>query len=1722
MSSADDAGVDVTSDAPPSPSKTLPHIDLPPPNPKDRRNSASRLSLKSLPEEYEASPDGNPSRELSPSARGRGPHDAEALEAHRKAIQSWSEEFKVQLAANGGADEEEEEQEGGGEGDFDNAEEAQALLDFAEAIEHSGEDVLKGMGVDVEALLGAHTVAGVVSGFKNAAQRSELLRVRAGLRRLEELRQDCRDKARVSVDARERHANADKSLGEMKSKIQALQAEVDELNARDRYGNLAAIKSNEKRIAQTKELVEKQEKMVAEEAEVAYLAEREKGLADADLAREESEEAELLRSEERMRQEEGHLSEYKMVRATQELQRRDHKRSTQVAALADKVAEEKAFVAKSVDAALLGRARAVERLRSKTGVIAYEAEVVMQYKQQAREKRKAALLGLRQSMVDVKDSIQGANARRAEQAAAEEKRRSEEAKKILAAAGNPHAVWRQREFEKRLDAERQRRAQARKDREKDLIVRFVAEAERRERAAHQRAIDREYEKKFQQEMGVEASHARVRHYLESRTIGGRDVIDPTGTLREIHGSQHTVLKDWSFGLGLKPRDDVINKVAAQYPDVGPIETLLPKMQAAAATKDVKTSAEAQMLAARSAAAEMHPSMNLAPFQETASVPEFAGLWAQEGAAGVEGGRRLKLTKLEVKMMEEARKKQKENIVQPQVVWGRTFKGAAFISEPSCIEIKDFDVGKSYTRTFTLTNVSFTFNSFKLLELPDAVKDFFSLKYTPPGAISAGISCPLHLTFSPLVNEDITASIPFLAETGPFSIPVSCLRKRAALRAVHPKMSFNIIFGETKTINLVIENSGALEVNFTVKEMVSETSGLPPPPLPNSDPDDQPAAPPVEFAATKNEMLTYEANGSCSGYSKSNVALHFAPTCATAFNVPLLIEFAAVAGLQPPPLRVLVACVAGDVPIYLPDDTIDMRTCLFGETYRHVVVAHNRSSTSFKAAPKIPPELRGALEFSPKMGFVQGGESFNFQIKFEPTQQLLQQCKKYLKHRDDLIRAAAAAAAEEKGEDAEAAAAAADPSALQWAHVAHEIQVPLQLDVPEQAAPVFYMLRARLSEIDIVISPSSVDFGKVVVGAGATATVAITNRCCQPQRVGVQSLPKNVSLAPNEGFLSLLPGETRSLSVTYTTPATTELDSSLTITTSLSSIIKRSLRLFGRGSDPSLALSTSSVTFAATSIGDVSSSSVNATNTTKKPLTFQIYVPADSGLFINPVVATLEAGGTVRLQIDYTPRQDAAAQQHYNLCCGVSQDTSSADTPSYPLPAQDAPLLISETFSVAPQPQQAEAEPFSFHRNWRLPVFIQGETSAAPIFIGVCLTAIAPQFTVEFDQGGASAELDMSDAPIGQEIIRIIRIKSAMLPGTPPLQITATGLDPIGPLSLVKVLRELPQGETLSISLSFKPKEEARYNETLRLQAGVCGTSIAITGRGVCPKFTLEPTTPAIDMGDVLVGEEGTAQLKLTNTVSFALQYSIVVQNIGRGNATGTQPFDAIPADAVVPQSSFKDIQVSFRPDDESLFYSCALEVVVPNQKEKSIYTLLGRCWAQAMYCRLPVTLSDALPSLLSRTLGPGAAVGAGGIDRFDPPAQAGTTKTLRLVVGDNTGAAAASEVVVGNCGAKDPGEFAFDVPADAKALGFTAEPGSGTVPAGQKASVQIKFAPPAGAGDSVGRWVEGRITCTLKKGTPAPAAADGLKVIIVARAFMSARSMGAAAPVAEAAPAKKK
>jgi len=78
----------------------------------------------------------------------------------------------------------------------------------------------------------------------------------------------------------------------------------------------------------------------------------------------------------------------------------------------------------------------------------------------------------------------------------------------------------------------------------------------------------------------------------------------------------------------------------------------------------------------------------------------------------------------------------------------------------------------------MTNVSFSFNSFKLLPLHDSIKDFFHIQYTPSGRMSAGLSTTITITFTPQLNQDINGVLPLLSETGIINIPLVCTCKKA--------------------------------------------------------------------------------------------------------------------------------------------------------------------------------------------------------------------------------------------------------------------------------------------------------------------------------------------------------------------------------------------------------------------------------------------------------------------------------------------------------------------------------------------------------------------------------------------------------------------------------------------------------------------------------------------------------------------------------------------------------------------------------------------------------------------------------------------------------------------------------------------------------------------------------------------------------------------------------
>ena len=167
-------------------------------------------------------------------------------------------------------------------------------------------------------------------------------------------------------------------------------------------------------------------------------------------------------------------------------------------------------------------------------------------------------------------------------------------------------------------------------------------------------------------------------------------------------------------------------------------------------------------------------------------------------------------------MDEALQKLKDNIVKPQKVCGKEFKGPSFISSPPIIEFIDFQPDQTYTLKITLTNISYSFNSYKILPINKEFRDFFLIEYTPAGRMSAGLSSIVTITFNPKINADINSELPLLTETGDVVIPIKCTCKKAIVSSKSESVAFGEVFyGDSATANYTIENTGALGTDFKI-------------------------------------------------------------------------------------------------------------------------------------------------------------------------------------------------------------------------------------------------------------------------------------------------------------------------------------------------------------------------------------------------------------------------------------------------------------------------------------------------------------------------------------------------------------------------------------------------------------------------------------------------------------------------------------------------------------------------------------------------------------------------------------------------------------------------------------------------------------------------------------------------------------------------------------------
>eukprot|EP00750_Incisomonas_marina_P000297 INCI10223.1.p1 GENE.INCI10223.1~~INCI10223.1.p1 ORF type:complete len:1773 (-),score=361.95 INCI10223.1:537-5855(-) len=1310
------------------------------------------------------------------------------------------------------------------------------------------------------------------------------------------------------------------------------------------------------------------------------------------------------------------------------------------------------------------------------------AETLEQLQHEQLESRAQAVVSLKKNLDREYHKIAGRNAKVARREAALQQREKAEHEQILREGRNPYEVFRRRrllEEQQRKEQELDIRIRDKKMAIADRMLRDDAFLRKREKTL---AAEREYEQSYKTSLKRSHQDKKVEAYMKSVTKSGVSMVDPTGRTFRLEPSKLTTIKTNKFGLGGADRDVIKNLQHSRRAlrDVEPARILLKNNRPTSADSSLPTADDSDDEAPTrveqddrdsgsgmdededltasdkrldpaastiygSAMASLFKKAPLPRFEDSAGASNnqrphtSPGPGAQSSpapaTAGTSGGvqgdansvRNNKLVTRELSVLEKrmvtgALAKQRENLVSKQVVWGKEFTGRAFLSKPDVIEFKDFVVGQKMRRSIVLTNVSYSFNTFKLLDLPDDVRDFFHIKYSRPGRMSAGMTCTLQITFHPKTQLDIHSELPLLAQTGPFSIPIICLAKKAKpVLDSHSVFLEDVITAESETRVLTLENRGALDTDFEIVPRGNRAEdafrGR------GDEVEDQDAIPPEHLA-----MLSFPTSGTVRSRKQRSLTFTFSPTEApVAFTLRLLVRFS---DPNCPDQELRVRVSSAQVPIFVREPVVDFRCCVVGKLYRCDLVVCNRGKSALKAQFPASPYLRDCLEFNPDVGFIQGASvdpatgaktpgCMSVQLRFRPTFELLERCAKYILGNEDCVIENATA------------------PWLEIADLRKVLHVPIKIAVPDQALPVSFSLLAQLDDSNVTFDPPLVDFGTVYATQATEVTVTLTSHAAVPQRFGFVNLPTEVHVLPLDGPSTLLPGENASLRIRLQPTTATQKDFVLLCRTSLNQTFKLSVK--ANAVDPPLQVSQTLVRFRPVAPGDWIEQSIflrnvgaggdpsqttqaSQQNSFAKPSIaprekeFEIVIPDEvrHELKISPLVGTVGPGGSTRVEVEFTPKNGAVELETQNGSDGDSESGAGAATDelahdgrldegepeiddaaiaeSVDEPSSDHLVAVSD-FSpklggVVESRHRDGAEPWSQHGEWLIPIFIRDKVSTTadleagrdgaggskpypPMFVKVQTT------TVQRVLVASPEAVNFKQVAVGNVETVTVRLTNV---SAVDANLVLQPLNPTGPFRVVNAIRPLAAGASLDVLVQFAPAQQLRYCESLVVTSQLGRFAVVLAGQGVAPVLRLTPEDGIVDLGHVVAGQIVTKTITLENTSIFPLPCSLVPTSRQPHTFSGRPVFDCSPCELVVEPNRERKVTITFAPDHEQAGpFHFAFQVVTPNENDaERLLQLCGHCWERQLYVvpddpmalADPSTSSDAaLKFRLPQTLG---------------------------------------------------------------------------------------------------------------------------------------------------------
>ena len=145
---------------------------------------------------------------------------------------------------------------------------------------------------------------------------------------------------------------------------------------------------------------------------------------------------------------------------------------------------------------------------------------------------------------------------------------------------------------------------------------------------------------------------------------------------------------------------------------------------------------------------------------------------------------------------------------------------------------------------------------------------------------------------------------------------------------------------------------------------------------------------------------------------------------------------------------------------------------------------------------FPRSFKQYLEFNPTLGYIQGKGTFEIWFKFRPDRTILTNCQKYLTKQDE------------------------EPPKDEYEEFS--MRIPIKVTGASQVLPAKFSILAVFTVNAVTFTPPLVDFGNVFHRNASRVSVIMENHSLLPQQFSFVRLPKEISIATDDGTGHILP------------------------------------------------------------------------------------------------------------------------------------------------------------------------------------------------------------------------------------------------------------------------------------------------------------------------------------------------------------------------------------------------------------------------------------------------------------------------------------------------------------------------------------------------------------------------------------------------------------------------